>query len=174
MYRQALDPVSHSLGVTSIFAGLPLVALFLLLGVFRLKAQWAALTSLGVGIVVALAVYRMPVGQAGDTAAPGRGTRLAALRRAVVRVARLGWSTRSRSGLLALGAAAAHGHVLRRGGCRGDRRRRRGGCGDGGGRRRTAPRDRQRAQRQCRRGPSRSDALNHDQPQPCRSRVGCG
>jgi lactate permease len=71
MYRQVLDPVSHSLGVTSIFAVLPLVALFLLLGVFRMKAQWAALISLGVGIAVALAVYGMPVGQAGDAAAEG-------------------------------------------------------------------------------------------------------
>ena len=33
MYRQVLDPVSHSLGLTSIFAILPLVVLFVLLGV---------------------------------------------------------------------------------------------------------------------------------------------
>jgi lactate permease len=71
VYRQVLDPVSHSLGVTSIFAVLPLAALFLLLGVVRMKAQWAALISLGVAILVALIVYGMPFGQAADAAAEG-------------------------------------------------------------------------------------------------------
>jgi lactate permease len=71
MYKQVLDPVSHSLGLTSIFAVLPLVVLFVLLGVFRLKAHWAALITLGVAMVVALAVYSMPVGQAGDAALEG-------------------------------------------------------------------------------------------------------
>ena len=33
MYKQVLDPVSHSLGLTSIFALVPLVVLFVLLGV---------------------------------------------------------------------------------------------------------------------------------------------
>ncbi len=71
MYRQVLDPVAHSLGITSIFAVLPLLALFVLLGIVRIKAQWAALTGLGVSIVVAIAVYSMPVGQAFDSAAEG-------------------------------------------------------------------------------------------------------
>ncbi|HWF33804.1 MAG TPA: L-lactate permease [Solirubrobacteraceae bacterium] len=71
MYRQVLDPVSHSLGLTSIFAVLPLVALFVLLGVVRMKAQSAALISLGVAILVALIVYGMPLGQAADAAAEG-------------------------------------------------------------------------------------------------------
>ncbi len=71
MYKQVLDPVSHSLGLTAIFAVLPLVVLFVLLGVVRLKAQWAALATLGVAIVVAIAVYSMPVGQTLDGAAEG-------------------------------------------------------------------------------------------------------
>jgi lactate permease len=71
MYKQVLDPVSHSLGLTSIFALLPLVVLFVLLGVVRLKAQWAALITLGVAILVALIVYSMPVGQAADSALEG-------------------------------------------------------------------------------------------------------
>jgi lactate permease len=66
-----LDPVSHSLGWSSIFALLPLVVLFVLLGVVRMKAQWASLITLGVAIVVAVAVYSMPVGQAGDSALEG-------------------------------------------------------------------------------------------------------
>ena len=71
MYKQVLDPVSHSLGWSSIFALLPLVVLFVLLGVVRMRAQWASLIALGVAIVVAVAVYSMPVGQVGDSALEG-------------------------------------------------------------------------------------------------------
>jgi lactate permease len=71
VYKQVLDPVGGSLGLTSIFAVLPLLTLFLLLGGLRMPAQWASLISLGVGIVVALAVYSMPVGQTLDAAAWG-------------------------------------------------------------------------------------------------------
>jgi lactate permease len=71
VYKQVLDPVSHSLGWSSIFALLPLVVLFVLLGVVKMKAQWASLITLGVAIVVAVAVYSMPVGQAGDSALEG-------------------------------------------------------------------------------------------------------
>ncbi|HJS95176.1 MAG TPA: L-lactate permease [Solirubrobacteraceae bacterium] len=71
MYKQVLDPLSHSLGLTAIFAVLPLVVLFVLLGGFRMKAQWASLIALGVSILVALIVYSMPIGQAGDAALEG-------------------------------------------------------------------------------------------------------
>jgi lactate permease len=71
MYKQVLDPVSQSLGLTSIFAVLPLLVLFVLLGVLRMKAQWAALLTLAVAILVALIVYSMPVGQATDAALEG-------------------------------------------------------------------------------------------------------
>ena len=71
MYKQVLDPVSHSLGLTSIFAILPLIVLFLLLGVLRLKAHWAALITLVVAVIVAIAVYGMPFGQASDSALEG-------------------------------------------------------------------------------------------------------
>jgi lactate permease len=71
VYKQVLDPVSHSLGASSIFALLPLVVLFVLLGVVRMKAQWASLITLAVAIVVAVAVYSMPFGQAGDSALEG-------------------------------------------------------------------------------------------------------
>jgi lactate permease len=63
MYRQILDPVGDSLGLSSIFAALPLLTLFLLLGVLRMKAWMAALLSLLVAILVAVLVYPMPVGQ---------------------------------------------------------------------------------------------------------------
>jgi lactate permease len=71
VYQQVLDPVSHSLGTSSIFAALPLLSLFVLLGGLRMKAQWAALISLGVAVVVAIAVYSMPFGQAIDAGAEG-------------------------------------------------------------------------------------------------------
>ena len=71
MYKQVLDPVSHSLGASSIFAVLPLLSLFVLLGGVRMKAQWASLISLGVAVVVAIAVYGMPFGQTLDAGAEG-------------------------------------------------------------------------------------------------------
>jgi lactate permease len=71
VYKQVLDPVAHSLGWTSIFAILPLLVLFVLLGVVRMKAQWASLAALGVSLIVAIAVYSMPVGQAADSAIEG-------------------------------------------------------------------------------------------------------
>jgi lactate permease len=71
MYKQVLDPVGNSLGLTSLFAVLPLASLFILLGVVRMKAWWAALISLGVALVVALVVYGMPVGQGMNAALEG-------------------------------------------------------------------------------------------------------
>src|SRR5919201_1413460 len=63
MYQQDLSPVSNSLALSSIFAVLPVLTLFVLLGGLRMKAQWAALISLGVAIAVAIGIYGMPVGQ---------------------------------------------------------------------------------------------------------------
>ncbi|MDQ1617542.1 MAG: lactate permease [Actinomycetota bacterium] len=63
MYRQQLDPVGDSLAASAAFAVLPLLTLFVLLGVLKLKAWIAAVASLAVAIVVAIAVYSMPVGQ---------------------------------------------------------------------------------------------------------------
>jgi lactate permease len=71
VYQQDFDPVSDSLGLTAIFAALPLLTLFVLLGGVKMKAQWAALISLGVAIVVALAVYGMPFGQTALSASEG-------------------------------------------------------------------------------------------------------
>jgi lactate permease len=71
MYQQVYDPVSNSLGWSTVFAVLPLVTLFVLLGGLRLAAQWAALASLAVAILVATIVYPMPVGQALDAGLEG-------------------------------------------------------------------------------------------------------
>jgi lactate permease len=71
VYTQDFDPISNSLGLTSMFAVLPLVTLFVLLGGVKMKAQWAALLSLLVAIIVALAVYGMPFGQTALSATEG-------------------------------------------------------------------------------------------------------
>ncbi len=71
MYDQIFDPVAGSLALSSLFAALPLLTIFLLLGVVRMKAQWAALIALGVALLVAILVYRMPVGQALSSAGEG-------------------------------------------------------------------------------------------------------
>ncbi|HVD27690.1 MAG TPA: L-lactate permease, partial [Mycobacteriales bacterium] len=63
MYRQVLDPVADSLAASSLVAALPLLTLFVLLGVLRMKAWIAALISLAVSILVAVLVYPMPLGQ---------------------------------------------------------------------------------------------------------------
>jgi lactate permease len=71
MYQQVYDPVSDSLALSSIFAALPLITLFVLLGGLRLKAQWAGLSALAVAFLVAVVIYDMPIGQAADSALLG-------------------------------------------------------------------------------------------------------
>jgi lactate permease len=61
MYNQVLDPVSHSLGLSSMFAVLPLLSLFALLGGVRMKAQWASLIALGVAVCGLLTVAALGV-----------------------------------------------------------------------------------------------------------------
>jgi lactate permease len=63
-YRQVYDPLGNSLGLSSIVAALPLVTLFVLLGVVRMRAWLASIIGLAVALVVAVAAYSMPVGDA--------------------------------------------------------------------------------------------------------------
>jgi lactate permease len=71
MYKQVLDPVGDSLLYSMLFAIIPIVALFILLGGLRLAAHVAALISLGVSILVAIIIYSMPVGQTLDAGLEG-------------------------------------------------------------------------------------------------------
>src|SRR5215203_908947 len=71
MYQQVYDPVGESLGLTAIFAALPLLTLFVLLGGFKRKAHEAAIAALAASLIVAIAVYSVPVGQAFDSALLG-------------------------------------------------------------------------------------------------------
>ncbi len=71
MYEQVHDPVGGSLGLSTLFAVLPLVTLFVLLAGLRLRAYRATLIALAVAVTVAIAVYGMPAGQAFSSAAAG-------------------------------------------------------------------------------------------------------
>ncbi|SDJ07348.1 L-lactate permease [Nonomuraea jiangxiensis] len=64
MYRQVLDPVAGSLAWSSLVAALPLLVLFVMLGILRVTAWVASLVSLALAAVIAVAVYGMPFGQA--------------------------------------------------------------------------------------------------------------
>jgi lactate permease len=63
VYQQILDPVAHSLAWSSLVAALPLLVLFVMLGVLRVTAWVASLVSLVLAIVLAIFVYGMPLGQ---------------------------------------------------------------------------------------------------------------
>ncbi|MFP5022883.1 L-lactate permease [Pseudonocardia phyllosphaerae] len=62
-YQQDPQAVGGSLAASALVSLLPLATVFVLLGVFRTKAQWAALAGLAVALVVAVAGFGMPVGQ---------------------------------------------------------------------------------------------------------------
>jgi lactate permease len=64
MYRPVLDSVGGSLFLTALLAMLPLLTLFILLGVLRWTAWKAALVALAVSLSVAIFAYGMPTGQA--------------------------------------------------------------------------------------------------------------
>src|SRR3954451_10289450 len=63
-FRIVTDPVGNSVAWSAIFAALPLLTLFVLLGIFRIRAWLAGVVSLLVALAVATVVYGMPVGQA--------------------------------------------------------------------------------------------------------------
>ncbi|MFI8090582.1 L-lactate permease [Streptomyces sp. NPDC086080] len=70
-YQQIFDPVGGSLAWSALFAALPLVTLFVLLGGLKWKAWKASLVSLAVALGVAVFAYSMPVGQAALAASEG-------------------------------------------------------------------------------------------------------
>jgi lactate permease len=71
MYRPVLDAVAGSLALTALVAVLPLITLFLLLGVARMTAWKAALVSLVISLAVAIFAYSMPSGQAFNSGLEG-------------------------------------------------------------------------------------------------------
>ena len=68
MYQQVYDPVAGNLLLSTIVAVIPILVLFVLLAGIRMASQWAGLITLAVALVIAVAVYGMPVGLAVDSA----------------------------------------------------------------------------------------------------------
>src|SRR5581483_10255580 len=60
MWKHNYEPVAGSLGVSAAVAAVPIVVLFLMLGVFRKPAWMSALAALASALLVALGVYGMP------------------------------------------------------------------------------------------------------------------
>lgn len=71
MFQQVYDPVAQSLGLSSFFAALPLLTMFIMLGGFRLSPQLSGLCSLIVAMGVAIIIYGMPVSVAANSALYG-------------------------------------------------------------------------------------------------------
>ena len=65
MWEQDYLPVAGNLGYSTLVAAIPLLILFYILGVKRRPSWMAGLSALGVALVLAVGVYRMPVPQAG-------------------------------------------------------------------------------------------------------------
>ncbi|WP_163510025.1 L-lactate permease [Fodinicola acaciae] len=71
MYRQDLAPVAGSLLLSALLAAIPLAALFVMLGVLRMRAWIAALVSLVLAGLIAVVAWGMPVRLTADAAALG-------------------------------------------------------------------------------------------------------
>jgi lactate permease len=70
VYQQVSAPLG-GLGWSALAAAAPLLVLFVLLGVFRVRAWLASLVALALSLVIAIAAYGMPAGPAFDSALEG-------------------------------------------------------------------------------------------------------
>ena len=86
MFNQLLTPVGNSLILSFLVAALPIATVLVALGVLRRPAWQASLAGLVVGLIVAIAVWKFPVGLALDSR--GGGQRVRALAGDVDRVQR--------------------------------------------------------------------------------------
>jgi lactate permease len=71
VFTQPLAPIAGSLALSALLAALPLILLFVLLGVFKMKAWMAALIGLAASIVVAIIGWGMPAAMALSATAEG-------------------------------------------------------------------------------------------------------
>ncbi len=71
MFQQDLRAVGDSLTLSALCALIPLAVLFLLLGGLKIRAWVSGLVSLGVALVVAVALFGMPLGQGVSAALDG-------------------------------------------------------------------------------------------------------
>jgi lactate permease len=71
VYQQVIAPLGGSLGWSALMAAIPLLVLFVLLGVFRVRAWLASLIGLVIALLVAVLIDGMPAPAAVDAAAEG-------------------------------------------------------------------------------------------------------
>jgi lactate permease len=71
VYRQVLDPIGGSLGLSALVALLPLATIFVMLAVLRVKAHWGALAGLAAALLVAIFGYGMSAGLAALSVSQG-------------------------------------------------------------------------------------------------------
>src|SRR5262245_7339480 len=64
MWQQNYEPIGGSLAASTVFAVVPIVVLFVMLGVLRRPSWMAALSALASALMIALFAYGMPVKQA--------------------------------------------------------------------------------------------------------------
>jgi lactate permease len=64
MWQHNYEPIAGSLGLSALVAALPIVVLFVMLGVLRKPAWMSAATALASALLVSLVAYGMPVGLA--------------------------------------------------------------------------------------------------------------
>src|SRR5688500_9419477 len=60
MWQHNYEPIAGSLGISALVAAIPIVVLFVMLGVLRKPAWMSAMAALVSALVVALFVYGMP------------------------------------------------------------------------------------------------------------------
>src|SRR2546428_10850342 len=60
---QVYDPAHNAL-LSTVLAALPIVVLFIMLGIFEIPAQWAALSGLLTALLVSIFFYGMPASDA--------------------------------------------------------------------------------------------------------------
>src|SRR2546430_11657580 len=71
MFHQLLAPVAGSLFLSFVVGFIPILVVLILLGVVRLPAWQAALAGLIAGLIIAIAVWQMPVSLAASSALNG-------------------------------------------------------------------------------------------------------
>jgi lactate permease len=64
MYQQIYDPIASNLVLSAVVALVPIIVLFVLLAGLRMAAQWASLITLATALLIAVIIYKMPIGLA--------------------------------------------------------------------------------------------------------------